>query len=398
MGIGKSLIGICIVEITSASIADTLTAVNHLGIQLRNISYCDELHVRAEIYGFEVSRLRSCLSQRGDDLIVIGKKGIFWTLKGLSRRPVLIAGILLFISLTFYLPSRIFFVLVEGNDKVSTQLIIDKAESCGIVFGASRREIRSEKMKNALLGNLPELQWAGINTAGCVAVISVKERTDDRVNRRPTQATSIIAARDGIIMDMVVLQGNPLSRVGQAVKEGQLLVSGYTDCGLIIKATSAEAEITALTHRNLSAVTPMEYTVRRAAISEKRRYLIRIGKNIINFCKYSGISDTRCVKIYEEKIMTLPGGFQLPVSLITERTIYFDVDTVTVNNSDDLNWMEISSDKYLQIQMQSGEILNSTKVSDISDGVYCLNSAYSCKEMIGKVREEGFVSYNGKAN
>lgn len=32
-------------------------------------------------------------------------------------------------------------------------------------------------MKNALLSAIPELQWAGVNTYGCRAVISVRERT-----------------------------------------------------------------------------------------------------------------------------------------------------------------------------------------------------------------------------
>ena len=37
--------------------------------------------------------------------------------------------------------------------------------------------IRSEKVKNSLLQRIPQLQWAGINTDGCVAVISVREKT-----------------------------------------------------------------------------------------------------------------------------------------------------------------------------------------------------------------------------
>ena len=296
------------------------------------------------------------------------------------------------------MPSKILFVRVEGNKNVPIQLILEKAESCGIKFGASRREIRSEKVKNALLSKLPQLQWVGINTAGCVAVISVQERADDSASSRASLPGNIVATRDGIIKDIVVLQGNPLCKIGQAVKAGQVLVSGYTDCGFIIKVTPPEAEIKALTQRDLCTVTPVEYQIRSCAKSETRRYLLRIGKNIINFCKYSGISDTRCVKMYEEKFMVLPGGFQLPVSIITERSISYDSNIAATENSRNLSWMEAETDNYLQTQIKSGQILSSGKLSNISGGLFYLDCTYSCDEMIGEVREEEFVLYNGKTN
>ena len=94
----------------------------------------------------------------------------------------------------------------------------------------------------------------------------------------------------------------------------------------------------------------------------------------------------------------LPGGYQLPFSLITERTLYYDTTTVSSEDSGDLNWLDRSSDVYLQSQMQSGTILDSERAFDFSDGLYCLKSIYSCIEMIGAVREEGFVLYNGKTD
>ena len=398
MGVGKSVIGICIVEITSASIADTLTAINNDSIHLRHISYCDDLHVRAEVYRLDIQRLQLCLSRNGAEMKITEKKGMYWTLSAITGRPVLAIGMLLFLILTLYLPSKILFVRVEGNKNVPIQLILEKAESCGIKFGASRREIRSEKVKNALLSKLPQLQWVGINTAGCVAVISVQERADDSASSRASLPGNIVATRDGIIKDIVVLQGNPLCKIGQAVKAGQVLVSGYTDCGFIIKVTPPEAEIKALTQRDLCTVTPVEYQIRSCAKSETRRYLLRIGKNIINFCKYSGISDTRCVKMYEEKFMVLPGGFQLPVSIITERSISYDSNIAATENSRNLSWMEAETDNYLQTQIKSGQILSSGKLSNISGGLFYLDCTYSCDEMIGEVREEEFVLYNGKTN
>lgn len=396
MGFWKSLAGISRVEITSASVADMLTAVNNYGITLFSIAYVDDLHVIASIYQFELKTLKDCLARRGDAVKVIENRGLYWTIQNLRRRPCLMVGIFVFMVIALYLPTRVFFVRVEGNQKIPAQLIIEKADVCGIGFGASRRAVRSEKMKNAILSAIPELQWAGVNTAGCVAVISVRERSVANTQNKPLVASSVVAARDGIIKEITVLKGNPLCTVGQAVKKGQVLVSGYIDCGLLIKTTESDAEITAQTRHTLHAVTPTNYMIRGVKTAEKTQYRLRIGKNIINFCKDSGISDTTCVKMYEEQYVTLPGGFQLPVAVITEHRIYFDPCDAQDTDIYDYNWMTESSDTYLQSQMLAGEIMHSDRVSHAPEGLYKLTSSYTCVEMIGMIRNEEIVVGNGK--
>lgn len=396
MGLWSSLIGINTVEITSASPGDMLTAVNDRGIILFDICLIDDLHVRGKVYQYAQKQLQNCLTQRGDSVKIIERQGLYWSVCNLRHRPILIIGLTLLLIMAISLPTRIFFVRVEGNQTIPTQRIIGKAELCGIGFGASRREVRSEKMKNALLSAIPELQWAGVNTAGCVAIISVRERSVANTEMKLSGVSSIVAARDGIIKELTVLQGNPLCVVGQAVKRGQVLVSGYTDCGLLIKATASAAEITAQTQHKLQAVTLTKHIVRSEQIGEEQLHRLRIGKNIINLCKDSGISDTSCVKMYEEKFLTLPGGFQLPVAIITERRIYFDHKQSNDSKTCDYSWMMDDSDAYLRSQMLAGEIIESNRTSQSQEGIYVLDSRYSCVEMIGIVRNEEIVEENGK--
>lgn len=396
MGFWRSLAGISRVEITSASIADMLTTVNNRGITLFNIVYVDDLHITGSIYQFELKALENCLMRHGDAIKVIQNRGLYWTIQNLRHRPILVVGVIVFMLTALYLPTRVFFVRVEGNQKIPTQLIVEKAELCGIGFGASRRAVRSEKMKNAILSAIPELQWAGVNTAGCVAVISVRERSVASAQNKPQIGSSIVAARDGVIKEMTVLKGNPLCTVGQAVKKGQILVSGYTDCGLLIKTTESDAEIAAQTQRTLQAITPTNYIIRGKKTAEETRYRLRIGKNIINFCKDSGISDTTCVKMYEEQYIVLPGEFQLPVAVITEHQVYFEQYEAQDADTYDYNWMTESSDIYLQSQMLAGEIMHSDRVSHTQEGLYKLTSSYSCVEMIGMIRNEEIVEGNGK--
>lgn len=395
MYIWKSLAGMYHIRITGASIPDTLTCINAAGILLHNVFRVDELTVVGTIYRGDYKRLLQLLDRRGEFVKIQKKEGIFWTLLSLKKRPVLLIGLAVLLVLILYLPTRVLFIEVEGNDIVPAQLILERAESCGITFGASRRHVRSEKMKNALLAAVPELQWAGVNTSGCVAIISVRERSAAPQNENHSGVASIVAKEDGIISDITVKKGNPLCRVGQAVKAGQVLVSGYTDCGLTIKAERADAEVYAQTKHQLEVITASKCVRRDASQRFEKKYYLQIGKKLIKFANDSGISSATCVKMYERKYLTLPGGFRLPVAWITEQLIYQPVHEYELT-SNSFSWLTDYASRYLQSQMVAGKILDTSYTWEQSKDTFSCVGDFACMEMIGQIRSEEIIQGDGK--
>lgn len=389
MGLFHSFAGLLHIRITSADISELLSQISAKGIPLFRVKWIDDLTVHGTIYRSNYRQLREFTEHRGDKLEIVNRLGLYWSGKSLLKRPVLFYGVIFSVLLALFLPSRILFVRVEGNGMVSEKLILDAAENCGISFGASRRRVRSEKIKNALLAQIPELQWIGVNTSGCVATINVKEKSVAQQSQKvQTGVSSIVASRDGVIWECTVTKGNPLCQVGQAVKAGQTLVSGYTDCGITIKATRAEAEIYAQTLWNLEIVTPLNVVQRWEQNDCEIKYSLLIGKNQINFFKDSGISDTSCVKMYEEHFLTLPGGFQLPIGIAREAYIYYDTQEVQITEADSVDWLQSAAENYLQAQMVAGRILSQDVEVLLKDGVGCLSGQYACLEMIGQVKNE----------
>lgn len=395
MNFYRSFAGYLRIEATSASIADMLSAVNDAGIVLTDVTPKNDLVVEATVSRSDYQRLEKLLSRRGEKFKVTQKQGVFWSIAALRRRPVLVVGLAIYLILAMYLPTRVLFVKVEGNKMVTTQAVLEEAEQIGISFGASRRDVRSEAVKNALLTAMPQLQWAGINTYGCVAVISVEERTEEIKIRENKSVCSVVAKCDGVIQEMTVTRGNALCKVGQAVTAGQVLVSGYTDCGIIIKATTAEAEVYADTLHELEAVTPTQREERTEIDREESRYYLIFGKNMIKLFKDSGISDASCVKMYEESYLTLPGGFQLPVALVQERLVYYTQDSVCAEDASAFSWLEHQIDEYLTEQMVAGKIINSEVTTTLLGDAIYFNGKYSCYEMIGQVYSEEIYKDNG---
>ncbi len=395
MDLWRSLSGIVQIEITTADPAATLQRINRNNIRLFNIDYEDDFTVKINVGRTDLPAIKKILHKAGEKFCIKRKVGLFWYCKSLWRRPVFWIGILVLTALTLGLSSRIFFVQVEGNARLADSIILERAEECGIYFGASRRQVRSEKMKNALLSSIPELEWAGINTSGCFATIRVKEKEQSETQAEDSgTVSSIVAARDGIIVSSTVYSGNPLCTVGQAVKAGQTLVSAYTDCGLLIRATAADAEIMARTFRTAKVISPVIDLEREEKTAVEKKYGLLIGKKLINFYKDSGICDTTCVKMYKENYMTLPGGLQIPVALVTEEWIYYNVSTAEQDEDLDYTWLEKYGRDYVFNQMVSGQLLSESSSLHSMDGIYCLEGRYTCLEMIGQVRnEENIYSY-----
>ena len=398
MNIWRSTAGIVEVELTSAAPEETITAIGELGIEILCLRRCGDLSCRFQISRKNYPALRKLTAKRGEELRLICRKGLYWKVKSLLKRPVLLAGLCLWGCMIFFLPSRIFFVRVTGNETIPSRRILEAAESSGIYFGASRRNVRSEKVKNAMIAQIPQLQWVGVNTAGCVATVSVRERLQMESPEETKSVSNIVATKDGFILSATVTRGNPLFQVGQTVKEGQVLVSGYTDCGICIQATRSSAEIYAQTQRTFHAVTLTDYQEVTAAKRTHRKISLLLRKKRINLWKDSGISPTTCGRIDKEYRLTLPGGFRLPVAVCVEIYTDYDVRDAVLSENQAAQKLDAFVQSYLPTQMAAGEIVRADRTVERVDNAYHLLGQYLCSEMIGREQLEQIGEGNGKNN
>ena len=386
------------VEITCADKEGLLAKLSAEGIVFYHVRHTDSLTVDLEIGRHELKAVTAFTEKYGASIKTTGQKGLYWQIQKAKNRPVLIIGLCLILVLVCWLPTRVLFITVEGNETIPAKRIIEQADLCGISFGASRREVRSEKMKNSLLSAIPSLQWAGINTSGCTAVISVRERTQSEPVKEGPQVSSIVAARDGVIASCTAEKGNLLCKTGQVVKQGDVLISGYTDCGLTITATRAEGEIFAQTRHELTVMTPTDYMQKGETVRTEKKYGILIGKKRINFYKGSGISGVGCDKIYAKYYVTLPGGFRLPIAFFVCVTNVHDQIVASASAELSESTAGAYAQQYLLSQMISGRILHTATQIQQHDGVCVLLGQYICNEMIGRVHSEEIIRNYGEDN
>lgn len=395
MGLWNSARGMLQIKLVSADLTGFLSEAARSGIVLRQVEFTDPLTMTAVIARDCVKECRDLAERRGEKLRVLGRHGIYWSTKRLLYRPILLFAMAALLIAVIAVPRHIIFVRIVGNQIVDDNYILEQAEFCGIKFGAARSLVRSEKIKNALLQRIPQLKWVGITTKGCVATITVREKSTTETVENTTGVSSIVASRSGIISEITPVRGNLVCKPGQAVKEGQVLISGYTDCGLSIRATQAEGEVYAKTLHSVQAVAISQYEERTHETDKKTRYALKIGKNLIKLYKGSGISHGSCVKMYSQKNLTLPGGLELPISLVKEELVFYETQQ-TVMMQEEAEWLKEAARNYLNSQMIAGQVL--TEKTELSEqpGLLLVEGQYACHEMIGMPKNEEIILPDGE--
>lgn len=369
-------------------------------LRLENIDKCSDLVFQFTLARQGYGKAAEIAQRNGDKLEIIRRYGLPEALKAWAKMPVIALTVLALIGATAWIPSRIFFIQVEGNGTVPTRKILQEAENCGLGFGTSRGALRSEQIKNRLLKAMPELKWVGVNTAGCVATITVQER-ELEPERKPDLPGNIVAVTDAVVTELTATAGTPLCAVGDGVKAGQVLISGYTDLGLRVQVEAAQGEVYGLTHRENTAVITSQTLVPGEKRETKKKYSLLIGKKRINFGSDSGILYAGCGKMTQIEVLRLPGGWELPIALV--------VETYTVAElHDSLRWEQGAYDLLEQASraqvlriMTAGEIRQTESWTESADGLYRLDARYECREMIGRrgigIQTEGDTDY-GREN
>ena len=398
MSLFRSLSGAVTVEMTSANVSATMDYLTRHGISLWDVAYLDDMTIRFQISRSSYQAVHAILKKRGDSYQLVSREGLFWKLHSAQKRPVLVMGLLIFVFLILFIPSRVLFVAVDGNCTVYSNQILSVASDLGVKFGASRRLVKSEGVKNGLLSAIEELEWAGVNTKGCVAIISVRERTQENPVSLPQGIGDVVALRDGVVLSCDVNQGSALCVPGQAVNAGDILISGTLDQGFATVSTVADGEVFASTERDFTVLLHGLSGKRGGVTAQNDKYSLLIGKKLINFFKCSGISGGTCVKMYSKYVLTLPGGFHLPVALVKYSFESRELTPEKVEKSTAQHLLSDFSQRYIKDQMIAGQILGASEDMTLLGNAYQLTGTYTCTEMIGRVQQEQIGAYHGKTD
>ena len=318
--------GYVTVEITGFTLERFLNMAAHRGIYIWNVSPSPRgMHLQCSVAGFR--KLAPVAKKTRTRLTVVGRSGLPFLAYRYRRRKILAGGTLFFVLCLYALSAFVWRVDVEGNQYVATYDILAFSRQAGHAPGAFKRNLDNQELARQLQAYFPALNWVDVHTRGTRTVIRVAEVLP-AVARVPRDTpANIVAAQDGLVVDIVTSAGVPQVRQHDVVRQGDVLVSGavplydeQTGQVASVAYVHAYAEVWVKNYHPVRFQVPFSYTERQFTGRKVRH---RTVQSLVGGPRNFRLPRWNVPFTSYEKTMsyTQPGAngnFPLPLVVITE--------------------------------------------------------------------------------
>ena len=236
-----------------------------------------------------------------------------------KKRWGVILGTLLSILLLVISERFVWDVRVFGNEQMTEGEVIAELAACGFGEGSPLKGFYAGELENRVLLNSNRLSWISIHMEGTVAVVQVVERTD-RQEEKSKLPANLIATADGQIEGIELYRGDCVVKIGQAVRAGELLVSGVYDSQTQgFRYTRAAGRILARTERTVRVEIPLEYAQKCYTDEKIGAITLNFFQKSMKIYKSTGNDTGACDIIEEVKGLSGLGLLNVPVLLNVQR-------------------------------------------------------------------------------
>ena len=371
-------------EIRGASPERCLNSLTAGNIPFWKLERQDEFTLRLRLYRSDWERARTEITRSLCVGRILRGRGFYRTFRGLKKRPVLLFGLILVLILAYLAQNVVWFVCVEGNERIPTSRILQILEEEGVRFGAWGPDLDSQFLKDRMLNRIPELRWLAVNLQGCIARVPVSERGETEPIAQNEGVANVVAARDGVLTELRVLNGLAVKEAGDAVREGDLLVSGLIECPTHTQATRAAAEVFADTRRRVRLIIPDTYGEKTYTGREMVCKTIIFQSFRRKISGNSSIFGTSCDRITKTEPLTLPGGYSLPLALetVTLREYRLTPKALTPEEKEEI--LRSRAQTRVRRELIAGTIRSADYTIKQEHGICVCTAEMSCSELISR--------------
>ncbi len=274
-------------------------------------------------------KVRTARRMAGVHIEVTDKGGLPKTAWKYRKRWGLVIGAALAAAFVFLMSGFVWSIRFEGVVQDQDVLLAALKEE-GLYEGCWRGRVDADEVESRVLGRNLGLSFVSVVFKGSVAQVQIiYEKPKPEI--QSTAPCNLVADCDGVITYMMVKEGVPVVQAGDAVKAGELLVSGIFDSQTVgIRKVHASGHVYARTAQTLRVEVPYQTVECRRTGRIRRKFTLKIFNFSINLYFGGGIP----YAIYD-KIETVTdahiGEFILPLSVITHT--YYEKEEITVTVS-----------------------------------------------------------------
>ena len=213
--------------------------------------------------GYVAKRLRRLCEAHGITLEIVKSGGLPTLVRRYCKRVGLLLGSILIVALLWLSERFVWDVRVVGNVSMTESEVLSELRGCGFGVGSYIPDLKTGEIENRVLIASDRISWISIYLNGTVAQVQVIERTLPPESDAGTLPANLVAACDGQIELLELYRGHSVVKIGQAVRKGELLVSGlYDSTQGGFRYTRAAGKVLARTERTFIVEIPLSYLER----------------------------------------------------------------------------------------------------------------------------------------
>jgi len=327
---------------------------------------------------------------------ILARKGVGAALPAIGRRWGFLLGLALCLAAVGFLSRFLLVVEVSGNDQVPDAVILSELQRLGVRPGAYGPSISERETANEALLSLPQLSYMAINIYGTRAEVTVREAVKAPELLEETVPADVVAAADGIIVDLRADSGAALCREGDVVAAGEVLIAGkidlkepeYGNVDLGYLMVRASGSVRARTWRTLEETIPLTVSTKAYSGREQTFYSLKFLWGQLDFFEKSSISYERYDKITQTRMLTVAGR-EMPLGLVTVTLREYTLTQAPLD-------VEEAEERLKQVLQQrlnelmdanDGVVLRTDVVTRRWEGLLTVTLLAECEEEIGRTVE-----------
>ncbi len=291
------------------------------GACLWDISY-EGAGMTMKAAGSSLDILSACAEKTGCSMEILGWGGLPVLLRRFQKRQVWSVGLLCFAAGLYLLSSFVWTVQVEGDERLNREEILSACEKMGLQPGAWKRAVDMDTITDGLLLEFSDISWVSVGMKGTAVTIRLAETIEKTELVDRNTPCDIVAAADGIVIQITAERGTPVVQAGDVVKKGDLLISSELIIGLEgevqhTEYTAAEGAVNARIWKRLTEEIPLRYEETVYSGVEKENRSILFLEKELDIIHPDGGGNWEKELLSEQPLQL--GDFELPLRVRTEK-------------------------------------------------------------------------------
>ena len=230
MALEEHFTGILKIELTGNQLQRFLNICYHRGIDMNDLVFGPKT-VCFYMAANHLNLLQELGLRYHTKVTVKTKRGLPFLLQNALYRRGFLLGMVICYAFLIYMSGCIWEIKFDGNRYHTDDSMKTYLTDVGIRYGYRMNHIDAEELELMIRKQYEDVAWCSVQKDGCRLTITITESQLNLENQNetlsPNEGIAIVADRDAVISHLVTQEGEAMVKIGQSVKEGEVLINGY---------------------------------------------------------------------------------------------------------------------------------------------------------------------------